>query len=131
MKINSFKSSAGFSLIEMVIAIIILSIAVGTVLSAFSNVIKSTVTPELIDVSTDLAEKEMERVVGQRFSVIANEATTAYTGSYSNYSYKVDVAAVPVALASDAGMISYKQVTVTVTHATAGAVSLTTIVTNN
>lgn len=127
MKMNQ----KGFSLIEMVIAIIILSVAVGTLLVAFSNVLSSTLTPEIIGVGTNLAEKEMERVTGLRYSAVADVATTAYTGNFSNYSYKIDVTAVPVALASDAGMTNYKQVKVTVTHASAGAVSLTSIVTNN
>lgn len=121
----------GFSLIEMVLAIIILSVFCGVVLSVFSDVMQSTVKPEIIDVSTGLAEKEMDRVTGLRFSSVANEASTSYTGNFSNYSYKVDLSAVPLSLASDAGMALYKQVKVTVTHSTAGSVSLTTIVTNN
>ncbi len=127
MKMHGQK---GFSLIEMVIAIIVLSIVVGTVLSVFADVMQSTVTPEIINVSTSLAEKEMERVSGLRFSDVVDEGPTSYTGNFSNYSYQVTVSAVPVALASDAGMAEYKQVQVTISHATAGSVSLRSVVTN-
>ena len=121
----------GFSLIEMVIAIVVLTIAVGTLLVVFGDVLSSTVMPEIVNVSSELAERELERVSGLRFSSVVNEGPTSYTGSFSNYSYQVTVSAVPLALANDAGMTQYKQVAITVSHATAGAVTLTTVVTNN
>lgn len=125
------QSERGFSLIEMIITIIILTLAVGTIVSAFSEVVRMSVMPEVINTGTGLAEQEIERVTGLRFSSVTNEGPAGFPGSFSNYSYQISASPVPVSLAVDPGMARYKQVQVTVTHATAGSVSLSTVAANN
>ena len=127
----AYRQEKGFTMIELIIAIVILSIAIGTLGVVIANMTTQAVLPGVLNTSTQLAEQEMERVSGLRFSAIANEASTSYTGNFSAYSYQVTVSAVPVALANDPGQAQYKQVQVTVTHTAGGSISLTTIVTNN
>ena len=86
---------------------------------------------EILSVSTDLAEQQLERVTGQRYSQVINEGPTSFTGNFSNYSYQISVSAVPAALATDPGMVQYKQVQVSVSHVSAGTVNLRTVVTNH
>ena len=120
----------GFTLIELVVAIVVISIAVSGLLVTFSNIIRATVQPEVINISTHLAEQEMERETALRFSSVANVASTNFGGSFSAYSFQVAVSAVPAALANDPGMANYKQVLVTVTHTSGVSLSLTSVVTN-
>lgn len=116
-------------MIEVVIAMVVIAIAVGTLLAVLAEMTNATVMPEVVNIATHLAERELDRVSGLRFSAVANEGPTSYTGAFSNYSYQVTVSAVPAAIAVDPGMTQYKQVQVTVTPTTAGAVSLTTLLT--
>ena len=125
-----FSSQKGFNLIEVIIVILVLSLAVGTLLISFSGVVQMSVTPELLDRSVELAERELERVSGLRFSSVVNDGPVSYAGDFSDYSYQIAVSPVPAALAADPGMLQYKQVQVTVTHASAGSVTLSTVVTN-
>ncbi len=124
------RKSRGFSLIEMIIAIVILTISIGTLLWVSGDVFRLATTPEILDASSQLAERELERVLTLRFSDVANEGPTNYTGSFAGYSYQITVSAVPGTIATDPAMANYKQVQVSITHTTAGTVSLRTIVTN-
>lgn len=121
----------GFTLIETLIAVVVMGIAVGALLLVLTSVVDQTVLPEIHNVGSHLLEREFERVTSQRFAAVVNEPSTAFPGSFSDYSWQVAVSPVPAALASDPGMSQYKQVLVTVTHASGGAVSLSTVVTNN
>lgn len=129
--VQARRKPQGFTFIELIIAIAILSVAVTVLLVVFASVTEQTVMSELLSVDTYLAEQELERITGMRFSQVASSGPTAYGGDFSDYEYEITVSPVPVALAADPAMSQYKQVEVTVRHATAGAVSLTTIVTNN
>ncbi len=125
------RPSRGFTLIELIIAVSVLAIVIGTAVSVLGDILNSTVQPEILDTSTHLAEREMERISFMRFSQVANAGPANFTSPFSNYSYQVTVSPVPAALANDPGMAGYKQVQVTVTHLAASPVSLTTIVTRN
>jgi len=137
MKIRSFFSplrqkdkTRGFTLIEIVIAIVILSIALGTLLTVIANVTQQTVVPEFLNGASYLAERQFEQVTNRRFADVVSQGWTSFTGNFSDYAYQLNVGPVPVSLAADPGMTQYKQVEITVRHSSAGAVSLYTIVTN-
>lgn len=125
------KNSKGFTLIEAVISIVVLSIAIGALITVFTNVVKFSVAPEVLNVSDQLAERELDRVTGLRYSEITSHASTAFGGNFPNYSYQVVVSAVPAAIANDPTMAQYKQVQVIVTHTINGSITLSTIVTNH
>ena len=125
------RNKKGFSIIELLIAIVILSMAVGTLVVVLDEVIHAEVLPETLNISTALAEQEMERVTALRFASVVNEGPIAYTGDFSSYTYEIKVTAVPVDLANDPGMSNYKQVQIIVQHSVLGSVNLETIVTNH
>lgn len=125
------RNSKGFSLIELVIAILIVGISMLSLSLLFSQVMKTYAGPEVMQVATALTEQEMERVSALRYSDIANEDPTVFPGNFSNYTWQVTVSAVPAALAIDPGMTDYKQVEVAVSNSIIGSVTLTTVVTNN
>jgi prepilin-type N-terminal cleavage/methylation domain-containing protein len=125
------KKQKGFTLVELVMGMVVLSVAVGALIAGVTAMVRQSVLPEIINTSTYLAEREMERVTSQRFSKIGDEASTAFAAPFGNYSYEVEVDAVPGAIANDPGMNEYKQVKITVSHPQGGSIDLTTIATRN
>lgn len=126
-----WRCQNGFTLVELVIAILILSIAVGTLLGLLASVVDQTVLPEVINRATYLAEQELERISGLRFSEITDAGPTAYGGNFTDYTYQIEVDPVPTTLATDPAMNDYKQVRVTVAHSSGASAHLTTIMVNN
>lgn len=124
------KNKWGFTLIEIVIAMVIIGASVGTLLSVAGAITRATTNPEMVNIASALAEEQIEKTTALRFSEIANVAPTSFGGDFSNYTYQVTVDAVPGTLALDPLMINYKQVAITVSHPQAGSVQLTTIVAN-
>lgn len=108
------KSRAAFSLIEIVIVIIVLGICLTPVAILFQNILVKYEEPEAIQVAVSLAEQEMERVTGLRFSSINSQAQTGYTGNFANYNYEVIVTPVPLGLADDPTMQEYKHIEIRV-----------------
>lgn len=121
----------GFTLIEIIITIVVLSIAIGTLMTVSSSILSSSVTPEVLDRSSELAEQQLERISNLRFSQVVNEGPAPFTGNFTNYSYRIVVAPVPASIADDAAMARYKQVTITITQPGGSTVNLTTIVTSS
>ena len=122
--------SRGFTLIEAIIAVVVLGIAVGTLLQVMGHAIQATIRPDVMSTATHLAEGELERVTNLRYSQIVNAGPTAFAAPFSNYTYETRVSAVPVALANDPAMAQYKQVEVIIAYPSMGGVTLTTMVTN-
>ena len=124
-------SVSGITLIELVIIIVALSLVLGTMLAVLGSVAQNTILPYNIQIAAGLAEQELERVSGMRFSQVANEGPTAFPAPHNSFTYQVAVSAVPVSIFNDPGMTRYKQATITVSNTTMGSVNLVTIVTNN
>ena len=123
----------GFTLVETIIAIVIIGVAFLGLLAVFTGVFTNAARDEAMTVAISLAKGEMERVTGLSFANIADEnrdSPASFGGNFSNYSWQVRVDAVPASIANDPGMNNYKQVEVRVTNAMVGDVSLKTIVTN-
>jgi len=122
------KTIKGFTIIELVAVIVVLGVCLAPIGTMFYTVMAKYTEPEAIQVAAALAEQEMERVTGLRFSDLANDGPAAT--DFTNYTYQIIVSAVPVGLANDPAMNEYKQVEVRVTNSSIGvAVSLITIVT--
>jgi len=124
------KGSPGFTLIEVVVAFAVLSIAVGSLLAVMSGVMSSSVYPEVLNTGVFLAERELERVSGLRYAQLSASGPANFPAPFSDYSYRIAVSAVPASLAADPGMADYKQVEIIVSHPDGGSVKLTTVRTN-
>ncbi len=123
----------GFTLIETIIAIVVIGIAFLGLLAVVTGVFTNATHDEVMAIATMLAKGEMERVSGLTFLNVVDEnrdAPASFTGNFSNYSWQVRVDAVPAAIATDPGMTNYKQVEARITNVIAGDLSLKTIVTN-
>lgn len=141
------RRCAGFTLIEMIMAIIILSVGLAGVLSAFSVVVRSSSDPLIHKQMLALAEEMTEEVTLKPYAAgpgtidVCNRSAADDIMDYNGYNqsvcsvdgvaiptlagYTVAVAVVPTALgAIPAGSAS--TVTVTVTNTTSGeALTLT------
>lgn len=121
----------GFTLIEIIMAIVIIGIAVPTIMIPFSGLSKSK-NPEYYIQASFLAQKQMEAMSGKKMSAIPSAGTytcatfqatvTEISCSSTGYTFSwlvEDVAA--NALNTAVGTTSFaKRVTLTVSHATGG-----------
>lgn len=124
----------GFTLVETIIAIVVIGVVFLGLLAIFTGVFTNAARDEIVTIATGLAKGEMERVTSLSFSNILDQyrdSPVSFGGDFSNYSWQVRVDAVPAAIANDPGMANYKQVEVRVTNALIGDINLKTIVTNN
>ncbi len=124
----------GFTLIETVIGIVVIGIIALGLFATFTGVFTNAVRDEVVTVATSLAKGEMERVTRLAYASIVDQnrgTPVSFGGNFTNYSWQIRVDAVPVGIANDPGMTSYKQVESRVTNPMVGDISLKTIVTNN
>lgn len=124
----------GFTLIETVIGIVVLGIIALGLFATFTGVFTNAARDEVVTIATSLAKGELERVGRLSFASVVDQnrdSPVSFGGNFANYSWQIRVDAVPVAIASDAGMAQYKQVESRVTNPMVGDISLKTIVTNN
>lgn len=114
--VNS-RYSRGFSLIEAILAIVLLSASfLGLV-----HVMSDTTTHNIdIDISTTavmLAREVMDQTKAKSFSNVSSVSATSFGGDFANYTYAISVGYVNSGDLNTtvAGPTSYKRITVTVT----------------
>lgn len=123
------KTQRGFSIVEVITAIVVIAVLVTGFLSAFSSVLKSSVSPLQLAVMEDLAASEMDRLLSGSFLSAThpsgtdfatfNVDGTAYRAIFASQSYAVST--IPAVSA-----VSAMHVTVTIdTDLCASCVSLT------
>jgi prepilin-type N-terminal cleavage/methylation domain-containing protein len=129
------KTNSGFTLIEAVITLVVLSIAAVGVLSVFTVGSKGSANPLLVNQAIGLAQGEMEQVLGEKmapggFAAIGTGAGIPCVSTILNCNrtiYYVNPGALNTQVG---GPTNYKHVTVTITQPTIGSVSVESIVTN-
>jgi prepilin-type N-terminal cleavage/methylation domain-containing protein len=106
----------GFTLVELVVAIVLGAIILIPTSVVVVEAMMKSVNPEYFTTASFLLEQELERVENLRFSEVANQGPTAYTGNFSTYSYQVSFYYVnPGALNTQvAGPTDYKRVTISI-----------------
>lgn len=137
------KSQGGFSLIEVIITLIVLSIGVVAVLSVFSLGIGHSADPLVAGQATQLAQGELDAVLGIKqasgFSVVAlnpgvGQACKTAASLLPGFSCALDICFVPAANLNDTSACgvatSYKRVAATVTNAAGGSVVVVTLLTS-
>jgi len=121
----------GFSLIEMVIAIVIIGIAFYALISVFITVAPRNVNVEDITKATHLAFEKIEETTVKPFTSVASVSATSLTGDFSQFQYQIIMNYVtpdePDVLSS--GATSYKRVKVRTWGGLSGVVELVTLVT--
>jgi prepilin-type N-terminal cleavage/methylation domain-containing protein len=111
------QEQKGFTMIEVIIAIVVLSLALVPMMMIIPNILMDSAVVEYMDIGSRLAEQQVERVLSLPFSSVVAEPTTAYTGDFSDYNYAIAIGADGVLCSSTA---SCKDVDITISHNTVG-----------
>jgi prepilin-type N-terminal cleavage/methylation domain-containing protein len=140
---------SGFTLIETIITLVVLSIAAVGVLSVFTTGIKGSANPLVVEQAVQLAQERMDTIIGDRENapptgtrgfgyIIPGNYLAEAAGSFGFAGFSRTTTIICV----DAGTLNtnnttappcasgYTHVTVTVANALIGSVSVETIVTN-
>ena len=134
------KSQGGFTLIEIVITLVVLSIAAAGVLSVFTVGIKGSANPLILNQAVSLAQEKMDDAIALRksggFNAVLPDAGGPFPAPYDAFSWaRAVVCVTALDLNTDTGAAlpcasGYARVTVTVTNALIGTIALDTVVTN-
>jgi prepilin-type N-terminal cleavage/methylation domain-containing protein len=137
--------SNGFTLIETIITLVVLSIAMIGVLSVFTVGISKSANPVITDQAIQLAQEKMDIIMGDRLNSARGygwitAAVNPYTAEnpvtgFAGFSRSVNIYCVTAAnLQTNAGAppcaSGYAHITVTVTNAAIGSVTADTVITN-
>jgi prepilin-type N-terminal cleavage/methylation domain-containing protein len=127
--------SKGFTLIEIIITLVVLSIASMGVLSVFTSGMKGSANPLILSQATQLAQGEMDQIFGEKaapalgFGSILTTAGCVLT--LPGFGCSRTVCFVTQANLNTCGAATnYKHVTVTVTQPIIGSVSVESLITN-
>lgn len=126
----------GFTLIEIIITVLVISIIGTAVLLPFVNSLSGSPNPVVIQQAADLAQGELEQVIAtKRASGFA--AVTSGCSAFpmpAGFTCARTVCYVPAANLNDtsacATVTAYRRVAVTINHALVGDVSVISLVTN-
>ena len=81
----------GFTLLEILITIIILTVGVIALTGAFSSGISAATDVENVDMALNIAQAKMEEIKDTAFASLADSGPTA-DANFSNFNVTVDVA---------------------------------------
>lgn len=138
------KNHYGFTLMETLIVLVVLSIAAVGVLTVFTTGMMGSADPLLINQAVQLAQGETDQNIGEKEvnafnspNLAVNTAPVACLSAASmlpGFTCGRTVCFVPAANLNDASnctsATNYKHVTVTVSQATIGTVTMDTVISN-
>jgi prepilin-type N-terminal cleavage/methylation domain-containing protein len=124
----------GFSLIEIIITLVVLSIAAVGVLSVFTTGMKGSADPLILNQALSLAQEKMDEAIALRrsggFAVVTtiNPGLPAFPAPFNTYAWSRVVDCDPTFVPCPA---QYQRVTITVSwNAGAESISLVTLIAN-
>lgn len=130
-------SEGGFTLIETIIVLIVLSIAAVGVLSVFISGMRGSADPLLVTQAVQLAQGEMDQIIGSKRaagfgSIAIGNSLPCATAMPSGFTCSRNIYYVNAADLTTSVPVptEYKHVTVTVSNAAIGDVSMDTLVSN-
>lgn len=133
------RGQMGFSLIETILTLVVLSIAAVGVLSVFSTGMKGSADPILLNQATQLAQWKMEEAIGLRksggFDAVVSDPGGPFPAPLDAFSWSRTVSCVTASdLNTPTGAppcaSGYAHVTVTVNNAAIGGVDIDTVITD-
>lgn len=123
----------GFSLIELIISIVIISIAALSIAFLYQQALTGSLEVRELTVATGLAKEKMEEVLLSSFSGVDDIPETSFSAPFSNYNYEVDVCYVQdtdLDTCVDPTTTDYKKVEILLSCDVNQLVSLKTLFTN-
>jgi len=90
-KVDNKKSGAGFTFLEALIAIAVLTIGIVAVVQMFPISIQMRKLAEMQTVASQLAQEKMEEFISKSYPDISSEATTTLSSPFEAYSRAVRV----------------------------------------
>jgi len=114
------KNKRGFSLIELVIAIVIISTCAIGVAIMFQEASSGSYIAVVMTVATALAEEKMEETLRLGYSSASSVSSTAFASPFDDYTYEVIVHYVDESdldTSVDPTVTDYKNVEVQISHA--------------
>ena len=124
---------SGFTIIETIIVIMVLGITLTPFAILVATVMQKNVYSQAQATAVSLAEGELERITGTRFSLLANEAQAAFSAPFMNYTHEVVVEYVnPLALNTPVvGPTDYKRVEIRINNVVSGTIKLISLAAND
>ncbi|MFA5839422.1 MAG: prepilin-type N-terminal cleavage/methylation domain-containing protein [Candidatus Margulisiibacteriota bacterium] len=105
----------GFTLIELVMTIVIGSIAVYSVIMIFVNTTSRNAQVDNLSIAVHLASSKIEQVSNKAYLNVSSEALSAFTGQFSNFSSQVlvtNVSSTEIDTSSGTTETGYKKIKV-------------------
>ena len=131
---------AGFSLIETIITLVVLSVAAVGVLSVFINGMKGSASPLLLSQATQCAQGEMDQVFGEKAAngfgaaTLIQGAPSCNSAMVAGFTCTRRICFVPAGNPNDqsncAVATDYKHVTVTISQPVIGNMTVESLITN-
>ena len=114
--VDAKKGSQGFTLLEVLIAIVILSVGLLGMASLTVGIINGNALSKNLSTATTLAQDKMEEIWEQNYSDVAPETKAPLLSPFANYErqVEVDTTTYPDIVGPPAQQVGMKIVTVTV-----------------
>ncbi len=87
----------GLTMIELVVGIVIVSIAFYALIAVFATIAPRTATIENIDKKSFLAQEKMEELMARPWDSLPTLESGSFSGSFSIYQYQISVTQVATA----------------------------------
>jgi len=130
------KHKKGYSLVELIIAVVLIGICILPVALVFQTVLAKNYRLTVITTAVSLAEDKMDEVLIQGYTIgggVGVVYSESFASPFDDYSYAVEVHNVEppnLGTSVDPTDTGYKNVEVRVAHAQAGTYKLVSMVTN-
>jgi type II secretory pathway pseudopilin PulG len=118
-EIRICRNAAGFTLIEVVLIIVMVSIFMASIMLPFISSVRESDLPEVASIAYFLAQEELETLTVIEYDSLDSQdtgGTARAVSGYPDYTREVDVANVDEDCNPSASHVGYKQITVKVFH---------------
>jgi len=125
----------GFSLIELIISIVVISICAISLATMYQEASRGSYKTEATTVATILAEDKLEETLMDGYSGVSSVGSTAFDSPFGDYTYQVTVNYVNAAdleTSVDPTVTDYRTIEVQVDHAAIShSVTIKSLLTNH
>jgi len=128
------STDGGFSLIEFIIIVVLVSIALVPIMNMYVQGVRGSDVSDVAAIAGNLAQLKMEQGEQTPFGLLGSMTLSsggAGMEGYSDYNFQINLSYVDGSFAPAGGTTSYRKVTVIITHTSGASVTLTTVKANH